>query len=53
MEGARASLLSGLKIAEELPKQEASYNTSVVVSERRESLAKLSRSHAAKWGEHR
>jgi tetratricopeptide (TPR) repeat protein len=48
VEGARQCLLSGLKIAENLPKQEAMYSTSVVVNELRESLAKLSQSHPAR-----
>jgi eukaryotic-like serine/threonine-protein kinase len=40
-EGARACFRAGLDIAEKLPKQEASYSTSVVINELRKSEKKL------------
>jgi hypothetical protein len=43
VEGARKCYRSGLEIAEKLPSQTASYSTSVVVNELRESEAKLPR----------
>jgi len=41
VEGARECFRKGLNIAESLPKQEASYSTSVVINELRESQKKL------------
>jgi len=40
-EGARECFRKGLNIAESLPKQEASYSTSVVINELREFQKKL------------
>ena len=41
VEGARECFRKGLDIAESLPKQDASYSTSVVINELRESEKKL------------
>jgi len=48
VEGARACFRAGLDIAERLPKQEASYSTSVVINELRESENKLPTSRQAR-----
>ena len=46
VEGARECFRTGLEIAEQLPKQDTSFNPQVVIDELRESEKKLNQSHA-------